>query len=130
MRIWIYQTLKASDLWDELGQRLFQTSRLIKVPDEKPYLIFRVGAASGLLHTDAPAVVTPFQLFMHDVPGDFLKIDDMLDVAKTALTLYPPLVADPKLIRCEWVGNSEDIQEDPLTGTISKMASYRLVHLP
>lgn len=102
MRTWIYQTLKASPLWTTLAQQIYQTSRLIKVPTDKPYLIYRVGVVSGLLHTDAPALSTPFQLFFHDEPGDFMRIEDLMAVAKTALTVRPPLVAEPRLICCEW----------------------------
>lgn len=129
MRVWIYQTLKLSGLWTPIGGRVFQTSRVTKVPDQVPHAFYRVGLATGLIHSDAPVVSTPFQLFLHDTPGDFVRIDELLDLAKTAFTLLPPLYPSPKLIRCEWLEHSEDGPEDPLTGTISKFARYRLVHL-
>lgn len=130
MRVWVFQTLKLSGLWSSLGGRIYQTSRMNKVPDEKPYGFYRMGLSSGMLHTDAPVWSTPFQLFLHDVPGDYMQIDDLLQQAKLAFTQFPSLYPDSRLIRCEWQGQGEDGPEDPLTGTISKVASYRLVHLP
>lgn len=130
MRTWVYQTLKLSGLWAPTEGRVYQTSTVTKVPDKAPHAFYRMGLSSGVLHTDWPVVSTPFQLFLHDVPGDFMRIDDMLEYARVALTILPPLYPEPRLIRCEQLEVSEDISEDPLTGTISKYARYRLVHLP
>lgn len=128
MRVWVYQTLKASDLWDEVDERVFQTSLMTKVPDKLPYVYYRMGMSRSALQSASSAQLTPFTVYAYDKPGDYMRIDGLLEIAKQALVLVPPLVYDPRLIQCSWSDTSEDVPQDPLTGTIAKAARFSLAH--
>lgn len=129
MRVWVYQTLKLSDLWEAVEGRLYQTSMMTKVPSQAPYAYYRMGLSRPALHSDHSASLTPFQLIVHDSPGDYSRIEELLSLAKLALTTIPTLVPEARLIQCTWLETSEDIPQDPLTGTIAKSARYSLAHV-
>lgn len=129
MRVWVYQTLKLSGLWTSVGERLYQTSMMTKVPDKAPYAYYRMGISRPALQSDHPASLTPFQLIIHDVPGDYVRIESLLAQARAALTAVPALVPEPRLIQCTFLEMSEDIPQDPTTGTIAKSARFNLAHI-
>lgn len=129
MRVWVYQTLKLSGLWTSVEGRLYQTSMMTKVPEEPPYAYYRMGISRPALHSDHAATVTPFQILVNDVPGDYMRIEALLAQARAALTAIPALVPEPRLIQCTFLDISEDIPQDPTTGTIAKSARFNLAHL-
>lgn len=128
MRVWVYQTLKRSPFMENLKGGLWATSALIEVPEDKPYAYYRMGITTGLLHESAPAMRTPFQIFVHDSPGDYELIDELLGLAKDALTEHPLTFFDPRVISCSFAQVSGDVPEDHLTGTIAKFTGFNLVH--
>lgn len=128
MRTWVYQTLKLSGLWVATSGRVYQTSVMTKVPDELPYAYYRMGLSRPALHGDHPVSLTSLRLTVHDVPGDYGRIEDLLAQARTALTTMPAPFFDPRLIQCTYLDTSEDVPQDPLTGTIAKSARYQLAH--
>lgn len=129
MRVWVYQTLKLSGLWTAINERVYQTSMMTKVPEEPPYAYYRMGLSRPALHSDHAASITPFQIIIHDVPGDYMRIEELLALAKVGLTSIPALVPEPRLIQCTWLETSEDVPQDPMTGTIAKSARYNLAHI-
>lgn len=128
MRVWVYQTLKLSGLWIGVEGRFYQTSMMTKVPDEPPYAYYRMGISRPALHSDHSTALTPFQIFVHDVPGDYSRIETLLAQARTALTSVPALVPEPRLIQCTFLELSGDVPQDPTTGTIAKSARFNLAH--
>lgn len=132
MRTWVYQTL-ANDvpLGDLLDDRIYQASRSTKVPKDKMYAYYRMGVASSRLHSiETPVLVTPFQVFVQDVPGDYLQIDSAMARLRGLFSMHPPAYPDARFISSTWLEVSADLPEDPLTGTISKFIRCQVVHKP
>lgn len=130
MRTWIYESLVATDI-TSIGDRIYQASALTEVPRNKHHMIYRVGARTPLLHgEEVPVVVTPFNVFIHDEPGDYGQIDAALALLRVRLTQNPPMVPETRFIRCLWLEDSIDVPEDPLTGTISRFNRMNLIHKP
>lgn len=128
MRAWVYQTLVISNFVTNLHGGLFETSRTTKVPHKKPYSYYRMGLSDRRVHSSVPVRSTPLQVFVYDEPGDFGLIEQKLEEARVALTTYPPLVSEPRLVSCVWDSMSADLSEDPLTGTIAKFARLTIIH--
>lgn len=134
MRTWIYRSLIAVE-WEGIqladnSERISQTSRMTEI-SEFPYLYYREGTRRGELHTiETPAITTPFQVFAHDRPGDYLRLDSMMARLRTLFTMNPPVVPDERFISSTWLEVSGDVPQDPQTGSISKFIRCQVVHTP
>jgi hypothetical protein len=79
---------------------------------------------SEIMGDDAPKVFNQsFLLFVHDVPGDYLRIDQILKIVKD---LFHNAVDAPSGVNiCKWVDHSEDLK-DPDMGTITRYSRFRI----
>lgn len=110
--------------------RIFQDSAFGTEPGaassvNKPFLIYRVLITT----TDIiPARTVNVQVWAHDSPGSFLRIDAILAAVTRALTTTPAGAAGDgtSLLAIEWAGDSGD-QYDPDLNTINRNATFRCV---
>lgn len=128
MREWVFQTLLNSPFYMAVGGRIHEASASRQVPDKKPYSYYRIGVSTGRVHTSAPIRVTPFEVFVLDLPGTYSAIDAALELAIAALTSIPLTYYVPQVTQCLWIETSGDVPEDQFSGTISKFARFSLVH--
>lgn len=94
-------------------------------PQRKPFLIITIGQELvDRRDADQPSVTSSFStLWVHDDPGDYLRIDSILLACQKELIGQ---VTGPGGIFAQWQGNSSD-QADDVRGTIFRNAEYRLI---
>jgi hypothetical protein len=63
------------------------------------------------------------ELWAHDQPGSYARIDAILAAVRGALVGQ---VALPGAVACRWQGDSQDLADDGL-GTITRNSAFRLV---
>lgn len=117
------------DLLGDAANSVMQTGSWTEVPDAKPFISHRLGLTRAGLKSDGAAVtrVTPGSVVVYDRPGTYETIDEILAQVELLLVSAPSV---GELIRAEWVEASEDLPQDPVMGTISRMGRFLLVHLP
>lgn len=106
---------------------VYGAGSLMKPPENKPFLVIRMG-------TEDPGpfpgvVVAHAVLWVHDEPGDYLRIGQALAAARRALLGTEPRlgqVVQVGAVGCRWMGDSEDLS-DPDLGTITRNSTYDLL---
>lgn len=119
MRQLIYETLSAYEPITEIVGAEGVYSTYDETP-ATPFVVVRMG-------TDRPGLrgVTKrefFQVWAHDVPGDYATIDALLGHAEAALVALPN---QGTLFEVTWIENSGDLPYDPLTGVIGRYSRYQ-----
>jgi hypothetical protein len=86
-RSWLYGLLKNDSVLHSFhGGQVFQSSGMTTANLKKPYLVYHIGNdTSEQLAEDHPAHRIFFQVYIHDEPGDYQKIDDIGDRVKVLL---------------------------------------------
>lgn len=126
LREWLFGKLSTSvDLEVLVGDRVYQSTSLTDVPAVKPFLLYRFGtSAPGLSGGDFVVKrIQPIQIFVHDVPGDYQRIDTILAALKVTLEAQ----TDSDVMSCQWLEESEDLSDDEMH-TITRFARYQLLH--
>lgn len=124
-RAWVYSKMTGhSPLTTLVGTRIFESSRLQDVPT-KPYVMYKFFPMTAELSgDDAPKVFNQgVQVFVHDVPGDYLRIDAILKILKDLFQNAYDKTAGVEI--CKWIDSSEDFK-DPDMGTITRFARFRI----
>lgn len=114
----LYQGLKGStELQAIVGDRIIQASSLVegKVPPT-PFLTYR-------MHTDFPRPIGGkigrreyCQIWANDEPGDYLRIDNILDICRRTLEALPH--ADD-FLEARWIETGVDLRDQDM-GTINR----------
>lgn len=87
-------------------------------PAGKPFIMIRLGDASP---TVVPGISRQLvQVWAHDHPGDYLRIDDIL--RRVRGDLEGPMAGG---VRCEWRGMSFDLVDDGFA-TATKYATFNI----
>jgi hypothetical protein len=109
-----------------VGSRIYESSELQEVPI-KPYLMYKMFVtAPEMMGDDLSKVLTQgFQVFVHDVPGDFLRIDDIIQVLRNLFTNASDKAAGVVSVR--WVDVSEDFRDSDM-GTNTKFIRFRVLY--
>jgi len=69
------------------------------------------------------AYTDSYQIFAHDTPGDYMKIDTILDLVRGQ---FDGVVDQANgIVRATWVEDSEDFRDDDM-GTILKYCRIQL----
>lgn len=121
MRTWLFGQLDGSAALDAyVEDRIWQNTALEHVPEIKPFLVYRFGARTSPLRGDDTVAIwsQAIQVFAHDVPGDYVQIEEILRVVHTLL--IPS--TNPTVT---WLEDSEDLRDDDF-GTILKWSRYQL----
>lgn len=126
LRQWLYDAIRTDPtLVASIGTRVYQATSIVEVPSTKPFVVYRFGTSSqGLSGNDRQTtIVQPLQVFFHDVPGDYEKIDQL----QRRLRAVIAGANQGNIIRCEWLEDSEDLRDDEMF-TIFKYSRYQLNH--
>lgn len=119
-RIWVYQTMATDVALNALLLGgIHQSTKISKTPHEKPFILYRQTSDVQDLRGDDRdrGRQTGFMIFAHDVPGDYLKIDAILDRLKV---LFAD-TNDPasRITRSTWIESSDDTRDEDM-GTITR----------
>lgn len=119
MRQWLSDSLTSPGVTALVDTRIFQASDLLEVP-EKPFLSYSFGVRMDA--RVASASRWPFQVWVHDDVGSYLRIDRILDEVKAAL-----LNADRpgELLEVHWLEDSGDLRDDEMR-TVTRYSRFQL----
>lgn len=118
MRTEIFQALTGhAGLTAIVGGRIYQASNLFNVP-KKPFVVFRMHNAYVFQLGHRKMV----QVWYHDEPGDYSRIDQMMEHGKAALEAIPP---HDNFLELRWFEDSVDLKDDDM-GTICRNARYQM----
>jgi len=127
-RSWLYQRMVASaPLVSLLPGGIHQTTSLNTAPHQKPFTMYRQTSDVSTLRGDGQERIRSngYMIFVHDVPGDYLKIDEILEQMKL---LFQDTVDQANgVAKSLWLETSEDVRDDDM-GTIMKFARIQVVH--
>lgn len=123
-RQWIHQTLIASAPVTAIvpAASIFGSGPAEARIDAKPFIIIRM-MPSTIAVKEGIAYKTGAQIWAHDAPGSYVRIDSVLSAVTGALS---GVVALPGAVRCTAQGRSQDLADDGFD-TITKYASFELV---
>lgn len=122
-RVICYQAMKAhAPLMALLPGGIHQASSLNNVPDKKPFLVHRMH--NGLRYQRGLGDRSYLQVWVHDVPGDYMRIDEVIELVKSVLEAVP---AQGSLLQVRWLEDSVDLQDDDM-GTICRNSRYELTN--
>lgn len=121
-RQWIYTTLNANAPFAALvpSTSVFSDGALTGRVDKNPFVVIRLmpmtrELAEGVAHGQNA------EIWAHDQPGSYSRIDSILAAVRGALSGQ---VALPGAIACRWQSDSVDFADDGL-GTISRNSLFR-----
>jgi hypothetical protein len=104
-----------------------QSTSLNASPHLKPFIMYRQTSDVGNFRGDdgEQARSNGYMIFVHDVPGDYLKIDDVMEQLKT---LFQDIVDQANgVVKSFWLETSDDIRDDDM-GTIMKFARVQVIY--
>lgn len=129
-RSWLYQTMvNDSTLMALLPGGVHQTTAIKASPEEKPFVIYRTIAHRPGNRGDDLDVnrIENFLVFVHDVDGDYLKIDAILLRLKALFVNAKDVEA--KVGCVSWLEDSEDFRDEDM-GTILRYSRLSIRYLP
>lgn len=124
---WMYEQL-ASDgvVLAKVAQANIHPSGSIEgSPETKPFIVFKYGNDTPALEGDMEAAAERglAEVWFHDTPGSYKRINELLDHIKKA---WPgPVASATGGIACRWLGNSPELSDDGY-GTITRYASFEM----
>jgi hypothetical protein len=127
VREWLYQTLTNTvPLAAQVADRIYGAGSMETATRDKPYIVIRLEPS---LPTLKEGIVDQqdVSVWVHDEPGSYVRITELLGIIRTALTSTDRKVNG--FIACQWQGDSADLADD-LLGTIVRNGSYRLMSKP
>jgi hypothetical protein len=107
--------------------RVYQSTSINATPHLKPFIMYRQTSDVTTFRGDDNDMVrqTGYMIFAHDVPGDYLRIDAMIERLKV---LFSNVVdQDEGVIRSSWVETSEDLRDEDM-GTITRFARILVIY--
>lgn len=122
-RAWVRNVLIASPAVTALvpASRIHGAGSLRNRPSEAPFIVLRFGDKLG--EPGVPADDTEGLVVVHDEPGGYTRIDDVLRVVRETLVMD---ITDAGGVAVEWQGDSGDLADDAWD-TIYRNGSYRLL---
>ena len=123
-RLWVYEKVRQTQSIENLVEdRIYGSGSLEGAPDVKPFLMLRLEADSPELNDgDAPLITSrTLTVFVHDEPGSYVRIEQMLAMLRTALVGQVP-----SAVACTWLGDTGDLADDTFK-TITRAGTFRLV---
>lgn len=127
MRSLVFSTLVGDSVLNAAGITSASSFAVdVDTPETRPFLQIRWGKND--IGLDGTAVTKrTLVIWVHDVPGDYTKIDAILTRVRTIL----PLLSGQSnglghVIAVEWTGDSEDLADDG-HGTIVRNVGFSLI---
>jgi hypothetical protein len=117
----IYSALwKDQEFHDLIPGELWAYSAFDKVPETKPFAVLRWEFGSSGLVSRGIGSTKPLALWAHDLPGDYARIDHILDRAQRVLEALPH---GDDFLECRRLDTSPDL-EDIEMGTILRYTRF------
>lgn len=89
----------------------------------KPFMLIRSGAIENRMGV---AQSQRFFAYVHDEPGSYIGIEEILNEVKAALLAnLPATIGSTRVTAVEWEGDGDDLYDDTF-GTITRYAQFRL----
>lgn len=126
IRSWVYGKMTGHALLTAIvGNRIYLTSELQETPT-KPYVMYKffnqIPEVSG--DDNVKVFNQSFQIFVHDVVGDFLQIDSIIRILKDLFQNASDKPAGVQIVK--WTDSSEDFK-DPDMGTNTRFIRFRIL---
>jgi hypothetical protein len=123
MRTWLHQILlNTPALTDIIGDRVAQSEARTSSVGTKPYLFHTLGVKSNQRFSESQLIHRQFfQIYVHDEPGDYSRIDQICDILVT--TLDQAVDEAYGIIRVEHLETSTDL-DDMTLGTILRYIRF------
>lgn len=120
---YLMDTLTADSELDEF--RILPGGAAEGVIENKPFIMVKMGAVNPEMEGDmrAYAESTNGEIWVHDNPGSFKRIDDTLSHLRNSLS--GPVPSATGGIACTWQGNSPELSDSGF-GTITRYISFRM----
>lgn len=115
-RTWVYQRMIGdTSITDVVGNRIYQDTRMREDEATRvyqpPFIVYRSWGVRPEMRGDDTQLVKRevFQAFVHDTPGDYLKIDALCDNLFILFSDIEDQAND--IVRAEWLEMSEDFRD-------------------
>jgi len=114
LRSFLYNTLKADpDVASFVATRIYQSSSMQAANVEKPFLVFHMGNDTNeMLADEHTASRQFFQVYVHDEPGDYQQIEDIVRAVKSALVGKGS--PEDGVITTRYLETSQDLDDETL----------------
>lgn len=99
---------------------VYSGASLTSSPATRPFIVLTLGEE---VPTVADATNAELNVFVHDDPGSYDRIREILQLVKPRLVGQ---VSDPGGVSCAWLRNSADLADDTY-GTVMRYATFQLV---
>ena len=119
----LYTALREStDLAQLVGDRIFAASALVegKVPP-RPFVTYRMHTRFGRPLGRPLGAREYVQLWANDNPGDYLRIDKILELSRKAVEAIPQ---QDTFLEARWIETGVDLR-DPDMGTINRYIRFQ-----
>jgi hypothetical protein len=115
------------DVTTYTSPRIYQSTSIDGAPRIKPFIMYRQTSDVQRFRGDDGDLVrsSGFMIFVHDEPGDYLRIDSVIDRLKV---LFQDITDQPnRIIRSTWVETSDDLRDDDM-GTILRYGRVQVLY--
>jgi hypothetical protein len=93
------------------GGRVYQSSAMLTAKVRKPFMVYHIGNDTSEMLTDThPAHRIFFQVYIHDEPGDYVRIDDLGD--RTKELLAGRVSAQDNIQLTRFLERSQDLKDE------------------
>lgn len=129
MRQWLHETLTADATLMALLQGGVHAARgFDSVPATKPFLVHRGSTDTPDIMDGNVAVASTryWWVWVHDDPGDYTRIDDVLDRVRIVLQGARG-GSQSGIVVARWIDSSDDLFDDQM-GTVCRYDRYTISH--
>lgn len=129
MRKTIFKVLSENTPEELPIERWYQLGSIGDVPPARPFGIYRLSSTLPGLTTRSRAGRTPrLEIWVHDDPGSYVRIDGILSSLEDAFTAVSNLSAaeGESIAQADFESRSPDLNDTGFR-TICKMSSFKLV---
>lgn len=126
MRTWLYQKLVNDPTLEGIfGARMYQGESMTTSVIEKPFLVYTIGNATNelLSEDDDQPQRQFFQIYIHDEPADYTRIDDAIDAVKKLLVNSTD---NGDVINVLYLETSRDLDDETM-GTIMRYIRFQAI---
>lgn len=127
MRQFIYERLISNpSVATIVNDRVFQGESMDHAELVRPFLVYRMGNETNEQFSEDAQMPHRefFQVYIHDNPADYMRIDDLAKAVRAALVGGP--YPDYKILRVNYLETSRDLDDDVMR-TILRYVRFQAV---